>query len=102
MSKFVESFKDAIGKEIEVIEVIGPASWASYFINGDDGFDYYNTRDNPDAGDKELAQADAFAEWCGGYIVGCSEESFFSSRHDASQFGVLACDCLVYTIHVYK
>jgi len=97
----VETFKDAIGKRITVIEVTGPAHWASYFINGDSsGFDYYNTP-NDKAGDRDQAMADKFANWCGGYIVDCKDDTSFAWRHDATQFGCLACDVCTYIVHVY-
>jgi hypothetical protein len=98
-------------KLIDELKVTGPAFWASYFINGDaSSFDYSNTPDNPDAGDNEQSQADAFLKWaCGtddpnthGEIVSCSDESFFAWRHDATQFGALACDCVEYTVLIYR
>ena len=98
-------------KLINELKVTGPAHWASYFINGDaSSFNYSNTPSNPDAGDKERAQADAFLKWaCGtddpkthGEIVDCGEDTHFKWYHNACQFGVLACDCVEYTVLVYS
>lgn len=77
---------------LETITGSAPAYWASYLINGDAG----------DMSDSDIAQADAFAAWLGGYIVDCtSEESEshpgFTRWHDAAQFGTLAADCSLYT-----
>lgn len=102
MKTTIESFKDAVGKKITVLKVTGPAHWASYFINGDSSsFDYYNTPDDK-AGDRDQAAADKFAAWCGGPIVDCESETSFAWRHDATQFGVLACDVVEYIVHVYE
>lgn len=64
-----------------------PDYWASYLVNGDASA----------LEAEEKAQADRFAEWLGGAIVDCSEDSFFAHRHDATQFGVLAATCCTYT-----
>jgi hypothetical protein len=73
--------------KFETVSATAPSYWACYFINGDAG----------DMSDEEIAQADAFAEWLGGHIVDCSEDSDFMTYHDARQFGVLAADCSTYT-----
>ncbi len=81
--------------KFETVTAIGYAHWASYLINGDaTGFDYSNTPDNPDAGDKEQTAADAFAEYMGAPIVSCGDESFFGLP-DAG--GKLWGDCIEYT-----
>ncbi len=84
-------------KRFEEVSYTAPAHWASYLFNGDaSGLDYYNTPDD-DAGDREIAAADAFIESVGlGSPVGCSEESEFRWRPDYS-LGGLGCDCLTYT-----
>jgi hypothetical protein len=70
----------------DVVTGTAPSYWACYFINGDvDGMD-----------DAEIAQADAFADWLGGNIVGC-EDAGFCHHHDATQFGVGGADCQTFT-----
>jgi len=59
--------------------------WAPYFINGDDS----------DMSAEDITQADAFADWLGGYIVSC-EDAGFLWHHDATAFGALAGDCQIY------
>jgi hypothetical protein len=77
----------ARNNRLEVLEGTAPSYWASYFINGD----------SSGMEESEIKQADQFAEWLGGNIVSCSDESDFMSHHDARQFGVLAADCVTYT-----
>ena len=98
MHTTVETFKSG-EQTITVVRAIGYAHWASYFINGDaSGFDISNTPDDPHAGDRELAAADAFQAWIGGSIVDVEGESFFDSPDN----GGLAGDCVVYVAHVYE
>lgn len=72
---------------ITVSQYTLPASWASALVNGDvSGLD-----------DAESAQIVAWLESVEpGYCVGCSDESHFAWRNDASNLGG---DCLVYTFH---
>lgn len=77
---------------------VGYAHWASYLINGDrSGLDISNTPSNPDAGDRDVAQADAFAAWLGGYICDVKGESFFATP-DAG--GKLPGDCVYYIAYI--
>ena len=83
--------------KFKTVTGIAPSFWAVYLINGDATiFDYQTTPDNPDAADKELAQADAFAAWLGGHIVDAVDYGFAWS-HDATRFGVKGADCQTYT-----
>lgn len=66
-----------------------PAHWLSAIINGDESsFDYY----------EDEKDYQAYKDFCVEYlsnpytIVQPEEESYFSSHHDATPFGVLACD----------
>jgi hypothetical protein len=94
----VETFTDVLDNQITVVKAIGFAHWASYLINGDaSGFDISNTPDDPDAGSREQAAADAFVAWIGGSIVDVEGESFF----DRPETGGLMGDCVVYVAHVY-
>jgi hypothetical protein len=69
-----------------IVKGTAPRYWAPYFINDDaSGME-----------DDEIAQADKFADWLGGRIVGC-EAAGFLNWHDARQFGVLAADCYTYS-----
>lgn len=67
-----------------------PAFWACALINADES-------------GMEDADIQAMNEWLDtekpGYCLDCSEESFFTKWHDASEF-VLACDCLEFTFGV--
>jgi len=89
-------------KRFEEVTYTAPAHWASYLFNDDaSGLDYYNTPGD-DAGDRELAAADAFIESVGlGAPVGCSEESEFLWRPDYCARDKdgrnLGGDCLTYT-----
>jgi hypothetical protein len=71
----------------DTITGTAPSHWACYFINGMD--------------DAEIAAADAFAEWMGGYIVDC-EDTGFIHRHDAHQFYPFAADCQTFTALINK
>lgn len=81
-------------KRFETETYTAPACWASYLINGDaSGLDYYNTPDS-DAGDEEIAAADAFIADVGlGAPVDCSESEFMH-RGD---YGSLAGDYCTYS-----
>lgn len=63
-----------------------PSAWASYLVNGDAS----------GISEEDIAQANAFAAWMGGPIVGCDDYGF-TSRHDAIRFGALGADCQTYT-----
>lgn len=73
-----------------------PDHWASVLINGDQSsFSLY------DDGDEELELIDRLCEEEGfGHCLGCTEEAEFRPRHDATGYGVLACDCLTYTFEL--
>ena len=76
---------------LAIVKGTAPAYWASYLINGD----------GSSLDGEEQAQADKFRAWLvspdpRGSVVSCSDESFFAHRHDATQFGVLAADCVTY------
>jgi len=76
-------------KNTETVEYLLPEFWASPLISGD----YSGLSDEDDkALDAWLAANDP------GYCIGCSEESEFAWKHDASKY-VLACDCLTFTFH---
>ena len=69
-----------------------PGFWANALINGD-----WSQLDVA-----ESRQCSQFRDWLTspdprGSVVSCSDDSFFAHRHDATQFGVLAADCLTYT-----
>jgi hypothetical protein len=53
--------------------------------------------------DEDMA---AFLAWNGDHIgwnmVHVGEDREFRHTHDASKYGVLACDCCTYTFHVYR
>jgi len=75
-----------MARKLETITGTAPSYWASYFINGDSS--------GMEA--EEIAQADRFAKWLGGSIVGC-EDAGFMRYHNAEPFGTLAADCQIYT-----
>lgn len=71
-----------------------PAFWASYLINGDaSGLE-----------DNEALQIEAFisGESLPWGCLSCSDSPEFRHIHDASNYGVLACDCLTYTFEVQQ
>jgi len=85
---------------MKTIEFDLPAFWASALINGDySSFELDETTEN-------LDQLDAFTNymfetygqcWC----LTCSDdEDNFKWYHDASRFGVLACNVLTYTFDI--
>lgn len=82
---------------IKVHKYTAPSSWASYLINGDaTGFDYSNTKDDPEAGDREQEACDAWVESIGlGSPVSC-EDAGFMWRHDAREFCPYGADCQEY------
>jgi hypothetical protein len=70
-----------------------PAHWASYLINGDaTSFSL-----NDDGGDEEIAVIDQITDNIGLSPVSCSDDPVFMKYHDARPYGVLACDCLMFT-----
>ena len=72
----------------EKLEIIAPAHWASYLINGDaTGFDYYA---NPDD-EKACYDMEKSLSNMGYYCADCEDYGF--SRHD---YG-LPVDCQKYT-----
>jgi len=71
-----------------VDKATGYSYYASYFINGDAS----------GLSDEEQVDANAFAEYCGGLIVGCAEESHFGTPDN----GGLAGDIIEYTIHRHE
>ncbi len=79
--------------ELQTFEL--PAHWASPLINGDiSGLSI-----------KECRQLDAFEakmlkKYGSCHAVDCSDEPYFMKYHDASMFGVLACDVLEFTFDV--
>jgi hypothetical protein len=79
--------------ELEYYEL--PAHWAVAFFNSD--FDHLS--------DEEYNQFNNFVDdvvkrhgkcWC----VDMDNDTFFSSYHDATRFGVLACDVSIYAFDV--
>lgn len=84
--------------KIETKEVVGPAYWAVYLINGDASiFDYLNTP-NDNAGDREQKQCDKWFKrvtqsykW---YVVDASDSEF---RHDMGGGTGLSGDACTYT-----
>jgi len=70
-----------------------PAHWASYLINGDaTSFSL-----NDDGGDEEIAVINQIIDNIGLSPVSCSDDPVFMKYHDARPYGVLACDCLMFT-----
>lgn len=67
-----------------------PAYWASYLVNGD--------HSGLDMADRIAAHN--FAMACGGAIVACGDDEFFSVRHDALDFYPVAAMCIEYVIHL--
>lgn len=92
---------------IEVSEVVGPAHWASYLINGDaTGFDYYNTHSDQ-AGDRDKADCDKWIDKLskeGWSIVSTKddEEQWFSSFYFDSHGRTLGCSVITYILHKVK
>lgn len=84
-----------MAKEIEYFEL--PVYWASAFVNGDNSG--YTTED--------INQIDAFTQWmveeygqC--WCLDMEEDHWFSEQHDATRFGVLACDVATFAFDVTK
>jgi hypothetical protein len=80
---------------IETFEL--PSFWASALINGD-------TSGLSDVDEKSL---DAFTDFmvknygsC--WAINCTDDPHFTSYHDATRFGVLACDVLEFSFDVSK
>jgi len=72
-----------------------PAHWACALMYGDEsGLD----QDDLEALDRFMVTG--LAEHCSFHCVDVTDDQFFTKYHDATQYGVLACDCLVYTFDV--
>ena len=72
----------------DITILILPAHWAPALINGDT-----SGLDDEDEQHLDLILADLGSMHC----VDADENAGFYHRHDASSYGVLACDCCVYT-----
>lgn len=71
-----------------LVNYLLPAHWSSYLVNNDaSGFS---------AKDIEVCQSLLRDEKLGSCLT-CSDESNFCKSHDATKYGVLACNCLTYT-----
>lgn len=73
----------------EAMTLSVPSHWLSAIVNGDESsFDCYG-----DAGDYRAYKAFSKGELSGGWsVTSTAEESEFSKSHDATGYGVLACD----------
>lgn len=72
-----------------------PAHWACALMYGDEsGLD----QEDIDALDKFVGAG--LMEHYSFHCVDVTDDQFFVKYHDAAQYGVLACDCLVYTFNV--
>ena len=65
-----------------------PASWASALFYGD--FTYLGEEDEEAL--IQLIEGEQLPD-----PLSCSDEPFFTKSHDATPYGVLACNCLTYT-----
>ena len=80
--------------KLEVIEYELPSFWASALINGD-----FSGLDVEDLKALESFTLDVVEEYGHANFVDCSDDcSDFRRYHDASAYGVLACDVLTYTL----
>ena len=78
----------------ETFQLTLPTHWAGALINGDPV--------NPNIDEAAEAEEESFMRFCFNEIhnancVGLNEKTFFSKYHDATGYGVLACDCSVFT-----
>ena len=72
-----------------------PAHWACAFINGD-----LSGYDSDDLEAQRLFIDAMVSEHGQCWALSCDEESGFLKYHDATGYGVLACDCLEYVFDV--
>jgi hypothetical protein len=79
--------------KLKTIDYTLPAYWASYLINGDEsGLE-----------GREALQIEGFLAGEGllNNCLSCSDDNGdFRKYHDATAYGILACDCLTYTFEV--
>lgn len=74
-----------------------PAHWACALMYGDEsGLE----QDDIAALDKFVGAG--LMEHYSFHCIDVTDDQFFTKYHDATQYGVLACDCLVYTFDVTK
>ena len=72
-----------------------PSHWAPYFVNGDvDGYDCEDMEAIHAFEDSMLSKYGRC--WC----VGVGDEVSFMKYHDATNYGALACDTLLFTFDV--
>ena len=76
-------------KKIETATVLLPAYWASALINDD----FSGVSD-----EEEDAIRQFLADYSDWYVADCNEGVEFTPWHDAKKYGVLAGDCLTYTL----
>ena len=81
---------------MQTVQYTLPSHWAVALINGDiTGYE-----------ESEIDQIDEFEQYLsekylsGAYCVDVEEDNWFTSQHDATEFGVLACDVSVFTFDV--
>ena len=80
---------------MQTVQYTLPSHWACAFINGDDsGYE-----------DCEIEQINAFEKFLNymygkAYCIDVEEDSWFTSSHDVSDEGVLACEVSVFTFDV--
>ena len=80
---------------MEVLELELPSFWASALVNGDEsGLDDAETKILHAFENQMLKEYAVF------YCVDVSEESWFQKLHDATRFGVLACEVLKFSFAV--
>ena len=81
--------------EIETFQL--PDFWASALINGDT-----SGLSNEDKQALEAFTNSMIKDYGSCLAIDCTDEPHFSKFHDASSFGVLACDVLEFSFDVTK
>ena len=80
---------------MQTVQYTLPSHWASAFINGDDsGYE----QEDLDAIDRFCEYVKEQHDCC--FCIDVEEDYYFTSFHDATDFGVLACEVSVFTFDV--
>jgi hypothetical protein len=82
-----------MGAIMKLVEYTLPSYWNSALINGD-----YSGLEDYEIVQIEALIEDVIDEVGHAMFLDCTEEPCFLKYHDAMKYGVLAADCLIYTI----
>ena len=88
---------DMMGASMEVLELELPSFWACALVNDDE-----SGLESDELKVFHWFESQMLKEYSVFYCVDVSEESWFQTCHDATRFGVLACEVSTFSFDVTK